>query len=73
MLFILMGHDKRMARRGGRRISEAALFFLCIIGGSAGGILGMLVFRHKTRHVSFCLGFPLILILQTAVFVWAMR
>lgn len=67
VLFTVMGIDKYKARKGLWRIPEKTLFSLAIAGGSIGGILGMQVFRHKTRHNSFKFGFPGILILQLAV------
>ena len=67
LLFAVMGADKRAARRHRRRVPEATLFLLCLLGGSIGGIAGMYVFRHKTRHWSFRLGFPLILLGQLAL------
>ena len=67
LLFVLMGADKAKAKRGARRIPEATLFFLAVIGGSLGGVLGMLAFRHKTLHASFRVGFPAILLCQLAL------
>ena len=37
------------------------------IGGSVGGILGMQLFRHKTKHKTFTVGFPAILVCQLAL------
>ena len=62
--FAAMGIDKLKAKKRAWRIPEATLFLLVIFGGSLGGILGMFLFRHKTRHWYFLYGFPLILILQ---------
>lgn len=62
--FAVMGIDKQKAKRGLWRIPESTLFLIAIIGGSIGSIIGMRVFRHKTRHWYFVLGMPLILILQ---------
>lgn len=62
--FILMGVDKRRARRGRWRISEKALFLPAVLGGALGGVLGMRVFHHKTKHWYFKYGMPLLLILQ---------
>lgn len=62
--FLLMGIDKLKARRRGFRIPEATLFIIAIIGGSIGSILGMYIFRHKTRHRTFTIGMPAILIVQ---------
>ena len=67
LLFVLMGVDKAKAKRGARRVPEATLFFLAVVGGSLGGLLGMAVFRHKTLHKSFRIGFPVILIAQLAL------
>lgn len=64
LAFVLMGLDKALARRHRRRIPEKTLFLPVLLGGSIGGILGMSVFRHKTRHIKFTLGFPLVLAAQ---------
>ena len=63
-----MGIDKRKAVKGAFRIPEATLFIVALIGGSIGSILGMYIFRHKTRHMLFVYGMPAILILQIALF-----
>ena len=42
---------------------EATLFFVALIGGSIGSIIGMRVFHHKTKHKAFVWGMPLILLL----------
>ena len=63
-LLAVMGWDKRAAKRGRKRVPEAGLFLLAAAGGSLGGMLGMLLFRHKTRKAKFYLGFPLIFLLQ---------
>lgn len=68
--FFLMGADKHKARRGGWRVPEKTLFLPAVLGGALGGILGMRVFHHKTRHWYFRLGFPLLLILQIALAIW---
>lgn len=67
LLFVMMGVDKSRARRGAWRIRERTLFLTAALGGSIGGILGMQLFRHKTKHLSFKLGFPAILIVQLAL------
>ena len=53
LLFIFMGIDKRAAKRKKWRIPERRLLTLGIIGGGIGGILGMLVFHHKTHRIYF--------------------
>ena len=62
--FILMLVDKIKARKNLWRIPEAALFLTAVIGGSVGSLLGMHIFRHKTKHIQFILGMPLILAAQ---------
>lgn len=62
--FLLMGLDKRRARRGAWRISEKALFLPAVLGGSLGAIVGMRTFRHKTRHWYFRYGLPALLAVQ---------
>ena len=66
-LFCLMGIDKHRARRGGWRISERTLFVFALLGGAAGGTIGMFVFHHKTRHLAFRLCFPLLAAAQLAL------
>jgi Predicted membrane protein len=65
--FTAMGIDKLKAKQNKRRIPEARLFLLAALGGGPGGILGIYVFRHKTLHKNFTIGFPLILVLQLAI------
>ena len=64
ILFFVMRHDKRLSQRHGWRVPEATLFLLAILGGALGGVLGMQIFRHKTKHMQFVVGFPLIFLLQ---------
>ncbi|MCD8383178.1 MAG: DUF1294 domain-containing protein [Clostridiales bacterium] len=62
--FVVMGADKRRARRGEWRIRERTLFAVALVGGSLGVLLGMRLFHHKTRHWYFVVGVPLILAAQ---------
>lgn len=71
--FVQFGVDKQRAQKGQWRISEASLFATALLGGSIGCIVGMKVFRHKTKHKSFTIGMPLILLLQIAAVVLVMR
>lgn len=70
LAFLLMGLDKAKARRNRWRIPEKTLFLSSILGGSIGAILGMQVFRHKTKHASFRIGMPCILIAQLGLAVY---
>jgi uncharacterized membrane protein YsdA (DUF1294 family) len=53
--FGVYGFDKRAARRGDWRVSEASLHGIDLIGGVAGGLVAQVVFRHKTRKEAFVL------------------
>jgi uncharacterized membrane protein YsdA (DUF1294 family) len=65
-----MGIDKNRAKRGEWRIKEATLWWLAIAGGSLGGFIGMRVYRHKTKHASFKVGFPIVTILHGLLLVY---
>jgi len=67
--FVLMFVDKKRAQNNQWRIKEATLFLSAAIGGSIGSMLGMKVFRHKTKHLSFLIGMPAIFIVQVALVV----
>ena len=71
--FLVFAIDKRRAVGGAWRISEATLFGLSIVGGTIGGILAMQICRHKTKHWTFKLGLPLILILQMVIFMFVRK
>lgn len=59
-------YDKRAAVKNRRRISEAALVAVALLGGCAGMYIAMLAVRHKTHHARFMLPMPLIIVLQAA-------
>lgn len=63
---LMMLIDKKRAQKEKSRIPESTLFWVAIFGGSIGSVAGMRLFRHKTKHKSFVIGMPLILILQLA-------
>ena len=65
--FASMGDDKRRAIKHYVRIPEATLFAIALVGGSLGSLIGMYVFRHKTKHWYFKWGMPIILILHIAI------
>lgn len=62
--FVLMGADKYKAVHRKWRIPERTLFASALLFGSAGALLGMYTFRHKTRHAAFVYGMPVILAVQ---------
>lgn len=65
--FLLMLVDKYKARKNLWRIPEATLITSALLGGSIGALIGMYTVRHKTKHLKFTLGIPLILIAQIAL------
>ncbi|SCH13949.1 MULTISPECIES: DUF1294 domain-containing protein [unclassified Romboutsia] len=65
--FILMYIDKMRAIKNQWRIRESTLFTIAYIGGSVGSLLGMYLFRHKTKHTKFTIGFTFILLIQIAL------
>ena len=68
LAFFAYGVDKRKAKRKRRRISESVLLGLGFFGGAIGALLGMHLFRHKTRHWYFWTVNLLGLIWQVALF-----
>lgn len=68
LTFLLYGIDKWKARRGKWRIPKETLIWLAIVGGSIGALLGMYLFRHKTKHKKFTLGIPAIFLIQMGLF-----
>lgn len=62
--------DKERAKHHKWRISEKSLFLMALLGGSAGSILGMHIFRHKTKHLAFVIGMPVIMILQISLWIY---
>lgn len=61
--FAAMGYDKRQAKLKKRRIPEKNIWLLAILGGGIGAYFGMQLFRHKTRHTSFRIGFLMLTII----------
>lgn len=68
--FLAMWIDKKKAKYGKWRISESTLFMLVLLGGGIGGILGMYIFRHKTKKARFTFGFPIILLFEIFVVIY---
>lgn len=67
--FVIMLVDKRKAIKNKWRIPERHLLLACGLGGSLGGFLGMRLFRHKTLHLRFSIGIPLMLAAQAVALV----
>jgi len=60
----LMYIDKIKAINKEWRISENTLILVSILGGSIGSYFGMKLFRHKTKHIKFSIGIPIIIVFQ---------
>ena len=65
--FSLMAYDKRCDKGGKWRVPEKTLFLATALFGGLGGVLGMVLCRHKTKHWYFQVFFPLLLIAQIAL------
>lgn len=67
--FFSMKIDKERAKRGAWRIKESVLFLFAALGG-VGSTLGMYAFRHKTNHWYFKYFFPVLAVIDIALYVW---
>nr|WP_302140615.1 DUF1294 domain-containing protein [uncultured Schaedlerella sp.] len=70
LTWILFGLDKWKAIHGKWRIRESTLLGLSLIGGAAGGLAGMYLFRHKIRKMRFRIGVPLMLLVQATLWLY---
>lgn len=68
--FLLMLVDKYKAKKNLWRIPERTLMGFAAIGGSLGALAGMYLVRHKTKHLQFTVGIPVILFLHVLIAVW---
>jgi uncharacterized membrane protein YsdA (DUF1294 family) len=71
--FAAFAVDKINACEGRSRIRMITLLGIAFAGGSIGAILGMYIFRHKTRVDYFTVGVPLIMIMQAVVIFYLMN
>lgn len=67
--FVIYGIDKYKAKRHKWRVSEKLLIGLAVIGGFAGAIAGMQIFKHKTKHMKFVIGLPVITVFWIVGFI----
>lgn len=68
---LLMKKDKEYAEKGERRIREATLLLVALMGGSFGMYFAMFKYKHKTLHRKFSIGVPVIIMLQFAYMTYA--
>ena len=69
IVFAMYGIDKNKSQKRKRRISEKTLILSAFFMGGTGALLGMHVFRHKTKHWEFKIGIPLLLLLNIIIIV----
>lgn len=55
-------YDKIAAKMGARRIPEKTLFTISAFGGAVAMYITMITIRHKTKHKSFMIGIPAIIV-----------
>lgn len=68
--FLAMGIDKYKAKKDMWRIPEKTLFLIAILGGGIGSLIGMYLFKHKTKKAQFQLGIPVILITEIVIIIY---
>ena len=71
LTFILFAVDKYKSVKGKWRIPEATLLTCAFFMGGVGALLGMILCRHKTKHIKFVISVPLFAVLSVAVAVCA--
>ena len=71
--FFAYGIDKIKAKKGRWRTPESVLLLLTFMGGAAGALAGMHLFRHKTHHKKFTILVPMMLVVWCVVIVLWMR
>ena len=62
-------YDKKISKKNRveLRTPEKNLMLLSALGGSVAMFITMQIIRHKTKHVKFMLGIPLIIIVQAVI------
>lgn len=65
--FVTFWIDKNLAQNNKSRVSESTLVLMSALGGAAGGLAAMYLFRHKTRHAKFFLGLPAMLLIHMII------
>lgn len=70
LTWAMFGIDKWKAVHGKWRIRESTLLGLSLIGGAAGGLAAMYLFRHKIRKMRFRVGVPLMFFVQMVLLFW---
>lgn len=64
---IVTVYDKLAAKKHNWRVKEKTLFILSAVGAGVSIYITMLLIRHKTKHKSFMIGIPVIIILELII------
>ncbi len=66
---VVCAYDKKISKKNRveLRVPEKVLLLLSALGGSVAMFITMLLIRHKTKHLKFMLGIPIIIIIQAAI------
>lgn len=67
LAFLLMLLDKYKAKKKLWRIPEGLLLSIATAGGSLGALIGMYLVRHKTKHLQFAIGIPVLLLIHIGI------
>ncbi|MDD4699846.1 MAG: DUF1294 domain-containing protein [Oscillospiraceae bacterium] len=62
--------DKKRAIKHKYRIPERTLLTISALGGSVAMLITMNIIRHKTKHLKFMVGIPIIIIIQMSALVY---
>ncbi|MCR5736821.1 MAG: DUF1294 domain-containing protein [Eubacterium sp.] len=68
--FLAYGVDKYKAKKNLWRVPEKTLIGFAAVGGFAGAFLGMQCFRHKTKHMKFVIGIPVISVIWIGLLIY---
>jgi len=60
--FTLMGLDKKRSQKGQWRVPEKRFWIIGLLGGGIGLYLGMQTYHHKTKHKTFTIGMPFVIL-----------
>ncbi|HEY2421876.1 MAG TPA: DUF1294 domain-containing protein [Neobacillus sp.] len=70
---LIMGEDKKRAKKHQYRIRERTLWLVALFGGAIGTTVGMQLYRHKTKHLTFKIGFPLLAVGEIILFLYLIK
>lgn len=62
--------DKRRAMKDKWRIKEKTLWTIAILGGAPLSYITMKTIRHKTKHKSFMIGMPALVIIDITLIIY---